>query len=137
MIKKPIIRKPSEKKEGWALLKWAVIVIICVSGAMFILNTLVPDEKMISESKCSQMENDAENTLAAISSYFANPERTTLPTVDQLIKEEDLWTTYPVKLEGDPEEDIIVTVINNGDNQCPKGKKYVVVMGGGEGVWKK
>ena len=69
------------------------------------------------------MENDAENTLAALASYYANPDHTTLPTVDQLIEDENLWTNYPVTIEEDYEEDIIVTVI--GDGGCPKGKKYV------------
>jgi hypothetical protein len=70
------------------------------------------------------MESDAQNTLAAVSSYFADPDHTNLPTFDQLVEGEDLWTTFPVKIEGDPNEEIIVTVIDDRD-ECPKGKEYV------------
>ena len=70
------------------------------------------------------MVTDAQNTMAAIASYYADPEHTTLPTVDQLMKEEDLTTDFPVTIDGGPNEDIIVTVIDY-HAECPKGNKIV------------
>jgi hypothetical protein len=123
MIKKPIIQKPSNKKDDWSLLKNGLGVFVFLIIAAFFIHVYIVEKKKEAGSNCSRMESDAQNTLAAISSYFADPDHITLPTVDQLIKDEGLWTTYPVKIEGDFEEDIIVTVIGGGE--CPKGNKYV------------
>jgi len=135
MIKKPIIRKPSDKKDDWSLLWKGLGVFVLLLIVAFVVNVYFIEERKRERYTCARMESDAQNTFAAISSYFADPDRITLPTIDQLIEEEGLFTTFPVKIEGDPEQDIIVSVINNGDAECPKGKKYVAVMGGGEGVW--
>ena len=93
-------------------------------------------EKMYAESpeakrmlSCSYMENDASNTLAAIASYFAEPSHNSLPTVDQLQKEEDLFTEFPVKITQADDGDIIVLVIDT-KNRCSKGSVFGASMGG-------
>ena len=126
MIKKPIIQNPSKrnkKKDDWALLKNGLGVFVFLIIAAFILHGYVGVKGKEAGAICSRMETDAQNTLAAIASYYSDPDHTSLPTVDQLIEDEDLLTNYPVKIEGDPEDDIMVTVI--GDGKCPKGKRYV------------
>jgi hypothetical protein len=128
VIKTPITNKSADKKDNWALLKIGIIVIISALIALFFINAYFEEKKKEAKSNCRRMEYDALNTLAAISSYFAIPEHTNLPTYDQLVEAENLVTTFPVKIDGDPEKDIIVTVI--GDGECPKGNKYVVSFEG-------
>jgi hypothetical protein len=135
MAKRVYIKKPSDKKDDWALLKMGIVVIFCVFIVTFIINAYFVDKKKEAESNCRRMEYDAQNTLTAIADYYANPDHIDLPTFDQLVEEVDLITTFPVKIEGNPEEVIIVTVIDH-DDKCPKGKKYVAYMGdGGEPGW--
>ena len=88
-----------------------------------------------SKCKCCRAESDAQNTLAAISSYFAEPENKELPTFEELVEHEDLsvYETSTVIIEG-PLDDIKVTVIDK-KNKCPRGNRYVAHMGGGEGTW--
>ena len=126
MIKKPIIENPSrkkKKKDEWILLKYGLGICVFLIVSVSLGNVYWLEVKGKESSNCWRMENDAQNTLAALASYFADPDHTSLPTVDQLREDEDLWTNYPVQIEGDPEEDIMVTVI--GDGGCPKGKKHV------------
>ena len=108
MTKIPIIKKPGDKKNEWSLLENRIVLIICGLAAAFFIHIYLIEDNKKAEYHCRQMEYDAQNTLAAIASYFANPDHTTLPTYDQLIEEEDLVTSYPVEIEGDPEEEIIV-----------------------------
>jgi len=129
MIKTPITKKSSDKKDDWALLKIGLIAIISVLIVLFFINAYFTEKKKRAESNCRRMESDANNTLAAISSYFSIPEHTNLPTYDQLLEKENLITTFPVKIEGDPSREIIVTVIGPSDDACPNGKKYVAYMG--------
>ena len=130
MIKTPITKKSSDKKDDWALLKIGLIAIAVLLIAAFFVNAYFVEKKKRAESNCGRMESDANNTLAAISSYFAIPEHTNLPTYDLLVEKENLITTFPVQIEGDPLGEIIVTVIGPSDDECPKGKKYVAYMGG-------
>ena len=81
------------------------------------------------------MVSDAQSTAAAISSYYSDPEHITLPSVDQLMKEEDLSTFFPLALEEDSNGEPIITVIDD-NAECIKGKKFVYYFSGMDPEWK-
>ena len=86
-------------------------------------------------SACARMETDAQNTAAAIASYFAFPDHINLPTADQLIEAENLSTNCPITIEESANGEPVITVIDN-TGKCRKGKKYVFHMGGAAAEWK-
>lgn len=81
------------------------------------------------------MVDDARNTSAAIESYYTDPKHMTLPTVDQLMKEESSSTNYPVTIEEDSNGDPVITVIDD-KAECIKGKKLVYYSNGTALEWK-
>ena len=84
---------------------------------------------------CSKVETDAQNTLAALASYFSEPEHTKVPTVQDLVNEEGLTLNKnsTVIIDG-PKDEIRVTVIEK-KNSCPRGNKFEVYVGGTAGEW--
>lgn len=80
------------------------------------------------------MKVDAQNTAAAISSYYAVPDHTTIPTVEQLIEEEGLSTNYPVKIEEDANGDPVITVYDE-NAECLQGQRLVKYYHGVEFEW--
>jgi hypothetical protein len=97
-------------------------LVILFAGAPVLFDHLMKPAKC----RCCVVEADAQNTLAAIASYFADPENEELPA---LVVNEDSTVTIER-----PVDNIMVTVINN-EIECPRGNAYAVVMGGGEGTW--
>ena len=81
------------------------------------------------------MVSDAHTTAAAIANYYSNTEHITLPTVDQLMKGEDLSTYFPVSIKADSNGDPFITVIDD-NAECIKGKKFVYYYNGMDPEWK-
>jgi len=94
-------------------------------------------------SYCSPCEQDAKNVIAALASYFSEPENMRMPKVEVLIYDRDLSLNNPVEnviLFPEPGElaqpqAISVMVIDDTDC-CPRGSSYVRTMGGDIGYWK-
>ena len=139
-----LIFESSDEKKSPAKRKWSLAEIVgsflcfsifwpAISGV--IMGVYLSEIQRGAGISCQKMESDAQNTFAAISSYYADPDHINLPTVDQLINEENLVLYYSVTIEGDPEKDIFVTVIDDS-GKCPKGKKLVAHFGKGEPEWK-
>jgi len=143
VFKHPIFGNNDEKetpvKKKWSLALIAIgFVCVCIlwpwpSGAL--INVYFYETQAGAMMACSTMESDAHSTFAAISSYYSYPDNIELPSVEQLIEEEGLHIYYSVTIQGDPEKDIFVTVIDDSA-KCPKGKKLVAHLGEGEPEWK-
>jgi hypothetical protein len=109
----------------------AFLFIFIFIGAPILIDFLTGPAKC----RCCQAEADAQNTLAAIASYFAVPDNNRLPTFEDLVEHEDLVINEnsTVIIEGSL-DDIKVTVIDN-KSKCPLGNKFVVHMDGVPGTW--
>ena len=114
------------------------LFIISITGAV-LFSTLIPDLWQSSvtgcRSPCSLVETDAQNTLAALASYFSEPENNEVPTLQDLIRTEALTLNKgsTVIIDG-PKDRIKVTVINK-KSKCVRGNRYEVYMGGNAGTW--
>jgi len=88
-----------------------------------------------SRSSCYKLESDAQNTLASLASYFSESETNEVPTLQDLMRTEDLelYDGSTVNIDG-PKDEIRVTVIEK-KNRCVRGNKYEVYMGGTAGAW--
>lgn len=83
---------------------------------------------------CIRMEADAQYATATVASYYADPDNTTIPTVEQLIEEEDLSTNYPVRIEEDANRDPVITIYDE-KAECYKGDKLVIFFHSGQKEW--
>ncbi len=137
-----IIKNPEKnnKKKGFPLGDWIIIIstIFCASLIAFIVilpkivwSVTGPPEI----SPCAKVETDAQSTLVALVSYFSETDKNEMPTVQDLMKSEDLTIdkNSTVIIDG-PKDSIRVTVIEN-KNRCGKGIIFEVNMGGAAGEW--
>ena len=133
IIKNP--KKKSKKKgntsEHWATKSFCILfVAFCMYTVLFlILPILGYDFFGVNESTCSAIESDAQNTHAALASYFSEPDKDEVPTLQDLVESEGYYINknHTVIVDGTIDR-IRVTVIDN-KGKCPRGKKYVLEMG--------
>ncbi len=83
-----MIQKLRGNSKGFTLIELMIVIaIIGILAAIAIPNFIAYRDK----AYCGYAEGDAQNTLAALSSYFSEPNRTTqLPSVAELVNAEEL-----------------------------------------------
>ena len=121
-------------KKGFTLIELMIVIaIICILAAIAIPNFIAYRDKAF----CGQGEHDAQNSLAALSSYYADPDHTGIPSIAELISTEDLSvnnTVTDVLLTGSATGVMIITV-TDGSGRCPRETIFSATMGGAEGYW--
>ena len=132
------------EKRQLAKKKWTMLeitgVVVCLAIFWFPVSHVAIGMYYIltqegSATACNRMESDAQITAAAISDYYAWPDNIALPTVDQLKRDENLSTLFPVSIEEGADGEPVITVIDD-NNECRKGNKFVFYFNGMKSEWK-
>jgi hypothetical protein len=115
--------------------RWNIIISTNLCAYFVIIPVIMLHLDGPAECTCCKFETDAQNTLAALASYFSEPEHTEVPTVQELKNLESLTLNKnsTVIIDG-PKDEILVRVIDN-TKTCVRGNIYEVYMGGTAGEW--
>ncbi len=82
-----MLQKLRGNSKGFTLIELMIVIaIIGILAAIAIPNFIAYRDKAF----CSRAEADGQNVLAALASYFSEPNNTQMPSVDDLMSSEDL-----------------------------------------------
>ena len=138
-----MIQKLRGNSKGFTLIELMIVIaIIGILAAIAIPNFIAYRDK----AYCSKVESDAQNVLAALASYFSEPENTsitggvsTLEDEEELVLNgENLGTLTEI---GGVGGGIFEAQISDGSGRCPRAEdgalNYYTYMGSTEtGGWK-
>lgn len=100
------------KPKGFTMIELMVVIgILSLLMAIAIPNFI----HMRNKAFCSEAETDANHLAMAVSNYYGNPQRTELPTVDDL----KVNIINPAEIIGDPNTTIVVLVTDR-TGRCPE-----------------
>ena len=129
-----MLQKLRSNKKGFTLIELMIVIaIIGILAAIAIPNFIAYRDKAF----CGQAEHDAQNTLASLSSYYAEPDNTSVPTTTDLIQSEQLSTnnsTASVVVSGNVTS-IMTIIVSDDSGRCPRTAVFRASMGGQEGHW--
>ena len=129
-----MLQKLRGNSKGFTLIELMIVIaIIGILAAIAIPNFIAYRDKAF----CGYAEGDAQNTLAALSSYFSEPNRTDLPSVTELVTAEELSLNNNENVNSvniSTTDGYTVTVFDES-TRCPRGTTYAATMGGAQGSW--
>jgi len=131
-----MLQKLRGNSKGFTLIELMIVIaIIGILAAIAIPNFIAYRDKAF----CGYAEGDAQNTLAALSSYFSEPDRTTQVTdVQDLVDAEELSLNNAVThvgISGGTTGNGYSIAVTDTSTRCPRGTTYTATMGGAQGSW--
>ena len=132
-----MLQKLRKNSKGFTLIELMIVIaIIGILAAIAIPNFIAYRDK----AYCGYAEGDAQNTLAALSSYFSEPDRTTVPSdVQDLVDAEELSLNNATTSVAISTAAGYTVTVTDDSGRCPRGTmdpgQYAATMGGAQGSW--
>ena len=128
-----MLQKLRGNSKGFTLIELMIVIaIIGILAAIAIPNFIAYRDK----AYCGYAEGDAQNTLAALSSYFSEPDRTTVPSdVQDLVDAEELSLNNATTSVAISTAAGYTVTVTDDSGRCPRGSTYSASMGGAQGSW--
>jgi prepilin-type N-terminal cleavage/methylation domain-containing protein len=106
----------NRNSKGFTLIELMIVIaIIGILAAIAIPNFLRYRDK----AYCAKSETDAQNVVAALSSYFADPDHTAIPTLAQLTSLEELVLNNPTQTTVTTSGNGAIISVGDDANRCP------------------
>ena len=106
----------NKNSKGFTLIELMIVIaIIGILAAIAIPNFLRYRDK----AYCSKSETDAQNVLAAMSSYFADPDHTQIPSLADLTRDEELTLNNPSSVTITTSGNGALISVGDDANRCP------------------
>ncbi len=129
-----MLQKLRGNQKGFTLIELMIVIaIIGILAAIAIPNFIAYRDKAF----CGQAEHDAQNTLASLSSYYADADHTSVPDTADLIATEQLSlnnASTSVVVSGTVTS-IMEVIVTDDSNRCPRDDVFRASMGGAAGNW--
>ena len=126
-----MLQKLRGNSEGFTLIELMIVIaIIGILAAIAIPNFIAYRDKAF----CSRAEADGQNVLAALASYFSEPNNTQMPTVAELMTAEDLTLNAGNQATlSEPSNGVYQVEVTDGSGRCPRSNggtlEYNAFMG--------
>ncbi len=106
----------NRNSKGFTLIELMIVIaIIGILAAIAIPNFLRYRDK----AYCAKSETDAQNVLAALSSYFADPDHTAIPSLAQLTSSEELILNNPSSTTITTSGNGAIVIVGDDADRCP------------------
>jgi hypothetical protein len=137
-----IIKNPENKsiKKGYTPRDWMIIISTVLCASLMALIVILP--AIVSHATghpdryaCSKVETDAQNTMAALANYFAEPDQNEVPSAQDLMRSEGLTIDKNSTVIIDGTIDRIRVAVIENENRCVQGNKFEQYLGGCAGTW--
>ena len=106
----------NRNSKGFTLIELMIVIaIIGILAAIAIPNFLRYRDKAF----CSKAETDAQNVIAALSSYFSDPDHTAIPSLAQLTGAEELILNNPTETTLTASGNGAIITVGDDVDRCP------------------